>query len=121
MNKPQRYSHLSHYGAFSGHWADDRLVIEPHPADPHPNAVIQNLSGALRHKARVARPMIRRGWLEDGPGKDARRDRDDFVEVGWDKALDLVATELKRVGDTHRMDGAALDGSITRKARSTAS
>ena len=101
MTKPASHSHLSHYGAFSGHWQDDQLVLTPHPTDPHPNKVIQNLSGALRHKARVARPMIRRGWLENGPGKDARRGRDEFVEVKWDKALDLVAAELKRVRDAH--------------------
>lgn len=94
-------SHSSHYGAFSGHWADDKLVITPHPGDPHPNRIIQNFAGAVRHKARVARPMIRRGWLEDGPGKDARRGRDEFVAVPWDEALDRLAAELKRVGDAH--------------------
>ncbi len=93
--------HSSHYGAFSGRWVDDQLVITPHPSDPHPNRIIQNFAGAVRHKARVARPMIRRGWLEDGPGKDARRGRDEFVAVEWDQALDLLAAELKRVGDAH--------------------
>src|SRR5690606_31321833 len=89
------------YGAFSGQWIDDQLVITPHASDPHPNRIIQNFAGALRHKARVARPMIRRGWLEDGPGKDARRGRDEFVAVEWDQALDLLAGELRRVGETH--------------------
>ncbi|KQW20911.1 biotin transporter BioY [Afipia sp. Root123D2] len=104
MTKPASQSsrsHLSHYGAFSGQWIDDELVITPHPSDPHPNRVIQNFAGALRHKARVARPMIRRGWLENGPGRDERRGRDEFVEVEWDHALDFIAAELKRVGDAH--------------------
>jgi biotin/methionine sulfoxide reductase len=101
MTKSAVHSHLSHYGAFSGQWVDDQLVITPHPSDPHPNRVIQNLPGALRHKARVARPMIRRGWLENGPGKDARRGRDEYIEVDWDKALDLVAADLKRVGNAY--------------------
>lgn len=110
MNMPTSYSHLSHYGAFSGHWADDRLVITPHPTDPHPNRVIQNFSGALRHKARVARPMVRRGWLDNGPGKDDRRGRDQYVEVEWDYALDLIADELKRVVGT-KGPGAIFGGS----------
>ncbi|MBC7578158.1 MAG: molybdopterin guanine dinucleotide-containing S/N-oxide reductase [Tardiphaga sp.] len=93
--------HSSHWGAFSGAWKDDRLVIVPHPIDPDPNPIIQNFPEALRHKARIARPMVRRGWLENGPGKDTRRGRDEFVEMEWDEVLDLLAGELKRVTDKH--------------------
>jgi len=94
-------SHSSHYGVFSTKWVDDRLVITPHPQDPHPNRIIQNFSDALRHKARVSRPMVRRGWLENGPGKDKRRGRDEFVALPWDQVLDRLAAELVRVRDTH--------------------
>jgi biotin/methionine sulfoxide reductase len=93
-------SHSSHYGVFSTKWVDDKLVITPHPQDPHPNRIIQNFSDALRHKARVARPMVRRGWLENGPGKDKRRGRDEFVALPWDEVLDRLAAELVRVRDT---------------------
>jgi biotin/methionine sulfoxide reductase len=92
-------SHSSHWGAFSGRWDGDRLVITPHPRDPDPNDIIQNFPGALRHKARIAKPMVRRGWLERGPGKDDRRGRDEFVEMEWGKVLDLLADELARVRD----------------------
>lgn len=37
-------------------------------------------------------------WLENGPGKDARRGRDEFVAVNGIKHSDLVAAELKRRG-----------------------
>jgi biotin/methionine sulfoxide reductase len=93
--------HSSHWGVFSGQWKDDTLVITPHPIDPDPNPIIQNFPDALRHKARVTRPMVRRGWLENGPGPDSRRGRDDFVEMEWDAVLDLLAGELKRVKDEH--------------------
>ncbi|HWW48531.1 MAG TPA: molybdopterin guanine dinucleotide-containing S/N-oxide reductase [Xanthobacteraceae bacterium] len=99
-NQPSR-PHSSHYGAFSGQWVDGKLVITPHPKDPDPNPIIQNFSEALRHKARVAKPMVRRGWLEDGPGKDRRRGRDEFVEVEWDQVIELLAGELLRVRDQH--------------------
>src|SRR4051794_34554782 len=93
--------HSSHWGAFSGQWVKDKLVITAHPGDPDPNPIIQNFPEALRHKARIAKPMVRRGWLENGPGPDERRGRDAFVEMEWDEVLDLLAGELKRVKDTY--------------------
>ena len=94
-------THSSHYGAFRGDWQGDTLVITPHPRDPDPNPIIQNLSTALRHRARIDRPYVRRGWLERGPGKDDRRSRDEFVPMEWPQVLDLLAKELARVRDTH--------------------
>ena len=93
--------HSSHWGAFRASWRDDALVVTPHPNDPDPNGLIQNLPTALRHRARIARPMVRRGWLEGGPGPSSRRGRDSFVAMEWDEVLDLLARELGRVRDTH--------------------
>src|SRR4051812_191818 len=76
-------THSSHWGAFKGEWQGDTLVITPHPRDPDPNPIIQNFPSALRHKVRVDRPHVRRGWLEHGPGKDDRRGRDEFVPMEW--------------------------------------
>ena len=94
-------THSSHYGAFRGDWQGDTLVITPHPRDPDPNPIIQNFSSALRHRARIDRPYVRRGWLERGPGKDDRRGRDEFVPMEWPEVLDLLAKELARVRDSH--------------------
>ncbi len=58
----------------------------------------------------MARPMVRRGWLEHGPRPDDRRGRDTFVAVSWDRALDLLANELARVRDAHG-PGAVFGGS----------
>ena len=93
--------HNSHWGVFSGQWIGGKLVIKPHPNDPDPNPILQNFPEALSHKARIAKPMVRRGWLENGPGKDARRGRDEFVEMEWDEVQDLLAAELRRVADKH--------------------
>jgi biotin/methionine sulfoxide reductase len=54
--------------------------------------------------------MVRRGWLEHGPGPDERRGRDEFVPLAWDKALDLLGTELGRIRDTYG-PGAVFGGS----------
>ncbi|MBL6456354.1 molybdopterin guanine dinucleotide-containing S/N-oxide reductase [Belnapia sp. T6] len=102
--------HSAHWGAFSAGFRDGRLVVEPHPGDPDPNPLLQNFPEALRHRARIARPMIRRGWLERGPGPDPRRGRDEFVPVSWDRALELLAGELRRVQGEHG-PGAIFGGS----------
>jgi biotin/methionine sulfoxide reductase len=53
-------------------------------------------------RSRVLRPAIRKSWLEGGPGtRGDLRGVDAFVEVTWDTALDLAASELDRVRSTH--------------------
>jgi biotin/methionine sulfoxide reductase len=102
--------HSSHWGVFSARWADGRLTVRPHPSDPDPNPIIENFPSALRHQARVQRPVVRRGWLERGPGPDARRGREDFVAVPWDEVLDRLAAELRRIEQQHGA-GAIFGGS----------
>ncbi len=99
---PETFSpHAAHWGVFSAAWAEGRLVVRPHPDDPDPNPLLQNFPDALRHKARLARPMVRRGWLEGGPGPDTRRGGDEFVPMDWNRILDLLAGELTRVKTEH--------------------
>ena len=88
----------SHWGAFGVRTgAGGRVEVAPHPADPAPAPLLGNVAGGLRHPTRVARPAVRRGWLESGPGASSARGQEPFVEVGWDEAADLVAGELRRV------------------------
>jgi biotin/methionine sulfoxide reductase len=92
----------------SAHWgtyevevsADGREVVAAHTDDPDAAPAIGNVASANRHPARVTRPTVRRGWLENGPGPDKRRGGDSYVEVEWDTALDLLARELGRVRST---------------------
>ena len=102
--------HSSHWGAFAAKWQEGRLTVVPDPRDPDPNELLQNFPEALRHPVRIAHPMVRRGWLEEGPGPDSRRGRDEFVRLAWDQALDLLAGELARVRDAHG-PGAVFGGS----------
>lgn len=93
-----RLYHSSHWGAFSAVQDGGALQIEPLPGDPSPSPLLWNIPAALTHPARLARPLVRRGWLENGPGPDARRGGDSYVELPWDDALDLAAAELARLG-----------------------
>jgi biotin/methionine sulfoxide reductase len=97
--------HSSHWGAFSVRLHDGGVEIVPHPRDPAPSSLLANIPAAVSHRARVARPMARRGWLEHGPGPDRQRGRDAFVPVSWPQALDLAAAELRRVYAQHGPSG----------------
>ncbi len=97
--------HSSHWGAFSAVRDGDRLLVRPHPGDADPSPLLGNFADALRHRARVPQPMVRRGWLERGPGPDARRGHEAFVAMDWDEVLDRLAAELARVRDRYGTAG----------------
>jgi biotin/methionine sulfoxide reductase len=76
---------------------EEGIEVVSHPRDADPSALLGNIPASISHPARIARPMVRRGWLERGSGPDDRRGRDELVPVSWPRALDLVAAELRRV------------------------
>ena len=91
---------VTHWGPFVVH-SDGEVItrVDPHPIDPDPSPIGQGLKAAT--ECRVARPSVRRSWLEAGPGASTdRRGSDPFVEIEWGEALDLVAAELTRVKET---------------------
>lgn len=94
---PTGTPHAAHWGSFSARWDGERLDVTPHPDDPAPSPILGNFVDALRHKARIRRPMVRRGWLENGPGPRRRDFSDDLVPIGWDEVLDRLAGEIGRV------------------------
>lgn len=94
--------HTSHWGAFDAVVEDGEVVaVRPFAGDPDPSPILGNIAGSLRHPARIARPMVRAGWLEGGPGPSERRGADRFVPVSWETANDLLGGELRRVYDAY--------------------
>jgi biotin/methionine sulfoxide reductase len=94
--------HTSHWGAFEAEVAEGRLVaVHPYRHDPDPSPLIENVPASVRHRARIAGPMVRAGWLDRGPGPDGRRGAEPFVPVSWPTAVDLLAQELRRVYQAH--------------------
>ena len=73
--------------------------------DPRPSALGAALVDGVQHPLRIARPAIRKGWLEQSTQGNRRntqrRGEEPFVEVPWDEAFELAALELKRVIDQH--------------------
>jgi biotin/methionine sulfoxide reductase len=92
----------SHWGAFLAEVEDGRIVgVRPFEHDPDPSPLIEAVPAAVHSPTRVAQPMVREGWLARGPGRGEGRGRERFVPVSWDRALDLVASELDRVKRNH--------------------
>ena len=100
----------SHWGPGLADVQDGRLVsVGAHPDDPEPSRINENIAGSLNGRARVLRPAVRAGWLENGPGGGSRG-RDEFIELPWDEMLDLVAAEFSRIRTEHG-NGAIFGGS----------
>lgn len=91
---------LAHWGAFRAEVKEGRLVSAAplNGADPEMVGAWPDL---VHSPLRIDRPHIRRGWLENGPGRSDARGRDDMIPVDWDTALDLAAGELDRMYRDH--------------------
>ncbi len=84
----------AHWGAYR--FNEGSGVLEALPTDPEPSRVGRGwVSASKNTNARILKPAIRKGWLEGDNGRN--RCNDAFVEVDWDRALELAATELDRV------------------------
>lgn len=88
----------THWGFYEHGDRPDRL--EPFRSDPDPVAFGSEFIADRLAPARILKPAVRRSFLENGPGS-GRRGAEPFVEVSWDEALDLVASEITRVKTTH--------------------
>ncbi|MEQ9326360.1 MAG: molybdopterin-dependent oxidoreductase [Rhodospirillales bacterium] len=87
---------LTHWGPFEAVVEDGRVTqTRPWPGSGANPRMIGAIAEALYSPLRIDRPMVRKGWLKHRNGKD--RGRDDFVAIGWDEAVRLVAGEQRRV------------------------
>jgi biotin/methionine sulfoxide reductase len=94
---------VTHWGAYQAEVKDGAVTaMHGFGADPDPSPIGKSMPGSLSDAVRIAQPMIRQGWLKNGPRQTGnKRGAEPFVAVPWDEALDMVARELARVKDTH--------------------
>lgn len=92
----------THWGSFRADLRDGKLVgLKDFETDKDPSPIGQGLLDVLEGPTRIARPAIRKSWLENGPGSNPHlRGKDPFIEVSWEEAETLVAAEYKRVSET---------------------
>jgi biotin/methionine sulfoxide reductase len=93
--------HSSHWGLFTVGLTNSGIDVRPHVSDDNPSNLLRNIPALIAHPARLTRPLVRKGWLENGPGPDPRRGSDNFVAAPWDEVLDMVALELSRIVRHH--------------------
>ncbi len=94
----------------STHWGTYRVdvsrgrvtALRGFEHDPDPSPIGPGIVNVLEGPTRITAPMVRKSWLEGGPGTAGQmRGSDEFVEVSWDEANRLVAGELDRVRKAH--------------------
>jgi biotin/methionine sulfoxide reductase len=93
----------THWGTYEVTTKEGRIDdVRPFKLDPDPSPIGYSLRDALTHPTRVLRPMVRKGWLDNGPaGTGHGRGKESFVPVSWQEATRLVAAELSRVKRAH--------------------
>lgn len=89
----------SHWGTYRARVSNGRvqeLLGFEHDTDPSP--IGGGILDVQRGATRIDAPMIRKSWLEGGPGcRTELRGVEPFVAVSWEQAEQLVADELNRV------------------------
>ena len=88
-----------HWGVYRAEVVDSGLkVLHPFECDPDPSPIEQGYLDTLDDELRIRAPMVRKSWLDGGPGSaPGRRGKDPFVRTSWETAEKLVADELDRV------------------------
>ncbi len=107
----------THWGTYRAAYEDGKLTaLVPIEADPDPSAIAGGMVDALEAASRIRRPSLRRGFLErvqkglSAETTPNRRGAEPFVELPWDEALDIAATEIARIRKMHG-NGAIYGGS----------
>ena len=93
----------AHWGTYQVHVENGRLTgLSPFAEDSDPAEIGHGIVDVIADETRIAGPMIRKSWLDNGPGSNPeRRGLDPFVRVTWQTANRLVAGELDRVITAH--------------------
>ncbi|MGD2155906.1 MAG: molybdopterin-dependent oxidoreductase [Anaerolineales bacterium] len=97
----------------------DGVIIRQKTDDNHPDSPdYPQMRGCARGRSqryqvfgadRLKYPMVRKNW-EPGGGDKELRGRDEWVRISWDEALDIVASEIKRIKEAYGNEAILLPG-----------
>ncbi|MGI6852173.1 molybdopterin guanine dinucleotide-containing S/N-oxide reductase [Mesorhizobium sp. 1B3] len=109
---PERHTVVTHWGTYRARFEEGRAAaLLPIGEDPDPSPFGNSMIDALANPSRILHPAVRRSFLEKGHAAGgAARGAEPFVEISWDEALSLAASELERVRASHG-NGAIYGGS----------
>lgn len=89
---------VTHWGVVKTTVVDGKISkIEPIPEDRRPSPNLKALAELPYAPSRIRYPMVRESYLKEGIASRDRRGEDKWIRVSWEEALDLIASELKRV------------------------
>ncbi|MDA0221714.1 MAG: molybdopterin guanine dinucleotide-containing S/N-oxide reductase [Proteobacteria bacterium] len=93
----------THWGTYRVEKSGHKVVaLHPFEQDIDPSPIGGGIVDVLDGPTRITAPMVRKSWLENGPGSNGHlRGKEAFVEVSWQQAEILVAVELDRVRKTY--------------------
>jgi anaerobic dimethyl sulfoxide reductase subunit A len=91
-------------------YVQDGVIVRQKPDDTHPDSPdFPQQRGCARGRSqrhqtfgadRLKYPMKRKNW-EPGGGNKELRGRDEWVRISWDEALNIVASEIKRIKEKY--------------------
>ena len=90
----------NHWGTYEVEMRDGKVAqLHGLASDPSPSPIARGVIDTLDNACRIPQPMVRKGYLDNGPqnGGGAGRGKEPFVAVSWDQAERLVADEITRV------------------------
>ncbi|WP_299731876.1 molybdopterin guanine dinucleotide-containing S/N-oxide reductase [uncultured Tateyamaria sp.] len=98
----------NHWGTYRVETKDGKVTaLKGFEQDDDPSPIGFSAPEVQTGPLRVDQPMVRKSWLDDGPGVATdRRGAEPFMAVSWDRAEALVADELNRV--RHRFGNEAI-------------
>ena len=92
----------NHWGTYGVETKGGEVVaLHDFSEDPAPSDIGRGVIDVMCGETRIDAPMVRQGWLENGPGHGAGRGLEPFIRLTWDQAEALVAKELARVRSDH--------------------
>ena len=93
----------THWGMINAHVRGKKFTrATAFAGDAYPTPMIQAFSDRVYSTSRVQQPAVRRSFLEKGAKAGGKgRGEEEFISVSWDEAINMVASELKRVRSTY--------------------